>query len=104
MQTNTVNSFVSKIHEAASQLGPSSFQDPSQQSSFSTMFAQALSQVNELQNQASRLTEAYELGDKSITLPEVMVALQEASVSFQAVTQVRNHVVQAYKDVMNMPI
>ncbi|MFT7373736.1 MAG: flagellar hook-basal body complex protein FliE [Oleiphilaceae bacterium] len=33
-----------------------------------------------------------------------MIQSQKASVSFQALTQVRNKVVQAYEDVMNMPV
>jgi len=37
-------------------------------------------------------------------LPEVMIALQKASLSFQAMTEVRNRLVSAYQDIMNMPI
>ncbi|MGZ5030965.1 MAG: flagellar hook-basal body complex protein FliE, partial [Methylobacter sp.] len=43
-------------------------------------------------------------GDTNVSLAEVMVASQKASVSFQAMLQVRNKLVEAYKDVMNMPI
>ena len=41
---------------------------------------------------------------KSVTLPEVMIALQKASLSFQAMTEVRNRLVNAYQEIMNMPI
>ncbi len=71
---------------------------------FSQILGQAIQEVNRLQMDAGQATKAYEMGDKSITLPEVMIAGQKASVAFTAVSQVRNHVVQAYKDVMNMPI
>ena len=47
---------------------------------------------------------ALERGDKSASLPEVMIALQKASLSFQAMTEVRNRLVNAYQEVMNMPI
>jgi len=43
-------------------------------------------------------------GDTSTDLTEVMVAMQKASLSFQAMTQVRNKLLEAYKDVMNMPV
>ncbi len=50
------------------------------------------------------MTEDFESGDANVSLAEVMVASQKASVSFQAMLQVRNKLVEAYKDVMNMPM
>jgi flagellar hook-basal body complex protein FliE len=47
---------------------------------------------------------ALERGDKSVALPEVMIAWQKASLSFQAMTEVRNRLVNAYQEIMNMPI
>jgi len=47
---------------------------------------------------------AFELGQGGVDLTEVMIASQKASVSFQAMTQVRNKMVQAYQDIMQMPI
>jgi flagellar hook-basal body complex protein FliE len=72
--------------------------------SFSQMFSNAVNSVNETQQTSSALARAYEQGDPGVTLSQVMVASQKASVSFQALTQVRNKLVDAYKDVMNMPI
>lgn len=71
---------------------------------FSTMFSNAINSVNDTQQTASALSTAYQQGDQGITLSQVMVASQKASVSFQAVTQVRNKLVEAYKDVMSMPL
>jgi len=39
-----------------------------------------------------------------VDLPEVMIALQKSSVSFQAMTQVRNKMIEAYKEIINMPL
>jgi flagellar hook-basal body complex protein FliE len=50
------------------------------------------------------MTKAFETGASDIKLADVMVATQKASVSFQAMLQVRNKLVEAYKDVMNMPM
>ncbi|MND02412.1 Flagellar hook-basal body complex protein FliE [compost metagenome] len=60
--------------------------------------------VNEAQSSASEMAAALERGEKSVTLPEVMIALQKASLSFQAMTEVRNRLVNAYQEIMNMPI
>jgi len=71
---------------------------------FNELFKQAIGSVNEVQQQASALATAYEKGDGQVSLSQVMVASQKASVSFQAITQVRNKLVDAYKDIMNMPM
>jgi flagellar hook-basal body complex protein FliE len=71
---------------------------------FGEMFQQAISSVNSTQQQASQLATAFETGDPQVSLAQVMVASQKASVSFQALTQVRNRLVDAYKDIMNMPV
>lgn len=71
---------------------------------FGEMFQQAINSVNTTQQQASQLATAFETGDPKVSLAQVMVASQKASVSFQALTQVRNRLVDAYKDIMNMPV
>ena len=71
---------------------------------FSEILKTSLNQVNEVQGEAKDLVKAFEQGDLNVDIAEVMVALQKASVSFQAMTQVRNKLVSAYQDVMNMPI
>ena len=71
---------------------------------FSGMLKNAVNQVNETQQTASHLAAAFESGDTKADLSEVMVALQKASISFQAMTQVRNKLVSAYQDIMNMQV
>lgn len=71
---------------------------------FQMMFSNAINQVNNNQKAASDLRNRFEKGDPSVDLPEVMIAAQKSSVSFQAMNQVRNKLVEAYKDVMNMPV
>ena len=71
---------------------------------FGEMFSTAINKVNETQQTSSALAKAYEQGDPSVTLSQVMVASQKSSVAFQAVTEVRNKLVEAYKDVMSMPL
>lgn len=71
---------------------------------FSGLFSQALGNVNQLQQQADNLQTRVEMGDKSVSLVQAMVASQKASIAFQATVQVRNRLVAAYQDIMNMPI
>jgi flagellar hook-basal body complex protein FliE len=72
--------------------------------SFGTMFSQAINKVAETQNTASNLSRAFEQGEPGVSLTQVMVATQKASVSFQAMTQVRNKLIEAYQEVMNMQV
>ena len=71
---------------------------------FSNLLKQSIDSVNETQMSAGKLTTAFEKGDPNVTLAETMVALEKASVSFQAMTQVRNKLLSAYQEVMNMPV
>ncbi len=71
---------------------------------FGELFQQAIGSVNDTQQQAKTLATSFEQGDPQVSLAQVMVASQKASVSFQALTQVRNHLVDAYKEIMSMPV
>lgn len=71
---------------------------------FSDLMKQTIDQVNETQLQAGAMKEAFELGEGEHSLAEVMVAVQKSNISFQSMVQVRNKLVEAYKEVMNMPI
>ena len=72
--------------------------------SFGDMFKSSIDTVNNNQQTANALATRYELGDPKVDLPEVMIALQKSSVSFQAMTQVRNKMIEAYKEIINMPL
>jgi flagellar hook-basal body complex protein FliE len=71
---------------------------------FAAMLKQSIDTVNQTQKQSTKLATAFETGQFDVSLAEVMVASQKASVSFQAMLQVRNKLVDAYKDVMSMPM
>lgn len=71
---------------------------------FSSLLKQAIDNVNEKQKISGNLKSAFEAGDKTVNLAEAMVASQKADVSFKAMLQVRNKLVDAYKEVMNMPM
>lgn len=71
---------------------------------FSQLLKSSIDKVNDLQLKSGKMTTAFELGDKNLSLEEVMIALQKANIAFQAMTQVRNKLMSAYQDIMNMPV
>ena len=71
---------------------------------FGELFKGAVDKVNSAQNEAKVLATGFERGDAGVDLHQVMISMQKASVSFQAMTQVRNRMVSAYEDIMKMPI
>jgi flagellar hook-basal body complex protein FliE len=74
------------------------------QNSFQSVLKSSVDTVNSTQQQASSLASAFEAGEPNIDLANVMVAMQKANVSFQAMVQVRNKLVSAYQEVMNMQV
>ena len=75
-----------------------------QPSDFANLMKNSVNQVASMQNQVTALAEAYESGDKSIDLTKVMVEAQKASLAFRAMTEVRNKLVDAYTQVMQMSV
>jgi flagellar hook-basal body complex protein FliE len=71
---------------------------------FSDLLSNAVNGVNEAQKASSAMKTAYEQGDPSVSITQVMIQSQKASVAFDAVTQVRNRVVKAYEEIMKMPV
>jgi flagellar hook-basal body complex protein FliE len=71
---------------------------------FQQALTQALGAVSESQHQATRLQREVQLDNPTVSLEETMVAMQKAQLGFQATLQVRNRLVQAYSDIMNMQV
>ena len=70
---------------------------------FGAANSNALQQVNNQQAKASELSEAYERGDTH-DIVSVMIERQKASLGFETTLQVRNKLLSAYRDIMNMPV
>ncbi len=71
---------------------------------FSGALKGALSAVSASQNQAQALQREVQMENPSVSLEETMVAIQKAQIGFQATLNVRNRMVQAYNDIMNMQV
>lgn len=71
---------------------------------FSALLRGTLDQVSGSQEKSQALAREFQLGNPNVSLEDTMVALQKSSLSFQFLVQVRNKVVSAYQDIMNMPV
>ncbi|MFW2373611.1 MAG: flagellar hook-basal body complex protein FliE [Gammaproteobacteria bacterium] len=94
-----------RVLEAQAGTAPSAaseMQNPSVD--FSHLLKNSVDAVNEASMESKKLSDAFEKGDPNISLAQVMISMEKASVSFQAMTQVRNRLLSAYQDIMNMPV
>ncbi|MFA5081013.1 MAG: flagellar hook-basal body complex protein FliE [Hydrogenophilaceae bacterium] len=100
-----IEQMVNQLRAVASQAsGPdSSAQSAASGHDFSAMLQAAVAEVNNTQMDAKQLSEQFAQGDGT-NLQDVVVSLQKASLSFQAMVQVRNKLVSAYQEVMNMQV
>jgi flagellar hook-basal body complex protein FliE len=71
---------------------------------FAKLLKQGIDSVNSTQSKASDLASKFERGVPGVELPQVMLEMQKANVSFRALTEVRNKFVEAYREIMNMPL
>ena len=77
---------------------------PAQTSDFGALLKQSIATVGQSQMEAGKLAASFERGDAGADLGRTMVAVQKADLSLRAMTEVRNKLVDAYKDIMNMPV
>ncbi len=71
---------------------------------FSTALKSALNSVSAAQNESTRLQQEVQMENPKVSLEETMVAIQKAQIGFTATLHVRNRMVQAYTDIMNMQV
>ena len=71
---------------------------------FSGALTSALGAVSASQNAATRLQQEVQMENPQVSLEQTMVAIQKAQIGFQATLHVRNRMVQAYTDIMNMQV
>ena len=71
---------------------------------FAKLLKQGIDSVNSAQAKSNDLAAKFERGVPGVELPQVMLEMQKANVSFRALTEVRNKFVDAYREIMNMPL
>jgi flagellar hook-basal body complex protein FliE len=71
---------------------------------FADALKASLDQVNSMQQTSREMGQKFALGDDKVSLSDVMISMQKSSIAMQATVQVRNKLVSAYHDIMNMQI
>ncbi|HPE78417.1 MAG: flagellar hook-basal body complex protein FliE [Sedimenticolaceae bacterium] len=104
MSTPEINQVLAQMRVARAQASGGAAVDETAQTDFRDLLRKSIDAVNDTQQNASALRTSFERGDDSVDLAQVMIAVQKSSISFEAMVQVRNKLVEAYKDVMNMPV
>ncbi|QJB68017.1 flagellar hook-basal body complex protein FliE [Parasphingorhabdus halotolerans] len=100
------NNALQDIAKNASLGGPGQTSGPKEtagSNSFSTQLTSALQEVNRLQSTAEEEMKSYQMGESN-DVAAVMLAKHKASLGFETTLQVRNKLLSAYKDIMNMPV
>lgn len=109
MSVPAVQSALQQLHTLATQAAgqPGNALQASQvagQGGFAAELRASVQRINELQQTASNKAIALQSGAPGVELSDVMVDMQKASVALQMGVQVRNRLLTAYKDVMNMQV
>ncbi len=106
MDTKGIEQMLSVLQTTAAQASgkPAETKASSGGVDFADVLKNSIDRVNQTQGQADQLRDKLASGDNSQNLHEVMIALQTASVSFQEMVQVRNKLVTAYQDIMNIQV
>jgi flagellar hook-basal body complex protein FliE len=104
MSTPEINQVLAQMRVLSAQASGSNAVNETSNSEFGDLLKRSIDSVNETQQKAGALRTAFERGEDGLDLADVMIAVQKSSVSFQAMVEVRNKLVDAYKDVMNMPV
>ncbi len=104
MNEISATQLLSQIRTLGKELQPiqPNFEPP--KTAFNDLFKASLNAVNEVQQESAAMKNAFETGTGNKSLAEVMIAGQKADISFRAMTEVRNKLVTAYQDIMNMPV
>lgn len=101
-----INELLSQIRSISKQIDPSVSigKQDNEGINFASTLKTSIDKVNQQQMKATELANRFEQGDSTVELSRVMIEMQKARVSFEAVKQVRNQLVTAYQEIMSMPV
>lgn len=104
-----IGNVLAQIRALSSELGSARAETPairgeSDGPQFGDLIKQALDAVNEQQQAADTVAQRFQAGDPNTSISEVVIEMQKASLSFQAMTEARNRIVEAYREIMSMSV
>ena len=108
IDASKIEAMISQLRAAAtrpeSAVAPLQEEKPAAKVDFAGALKSALDQVNNAQAKSEAMAKRFVTGDDSVNLSDVMINSQKANIAFQATVQVRNKLVSAYHDIMNMQV
>jgi flagellar hook-basal body complex protein FliE len=108
IDTRSIDNLLSELRATTAQIGNAKTATNASAATGGVDFAQVLAntidQVNTTQADAQKMAEDFSSGQGNVNLQDVMINLQKANLSFQQMVQVRNKLVSAYQDIMNMQV
>ena len=106
MEKIKMDALLSQMRELSNNMNsPSKINNEDKSSAkFNEILTKSLSAVSDLQNKADDNMQKFEVGDPNISLPEVMVSISKANIAFQTLIEVRNKMVSAYQEIMNLQV
>jgi flagellar hook-basal body complex protein FliE len=104
MNTQGIDQLLSELSAASAKAAGKDTSPSAGAADFAALLKSSIDQVNSTQTDAMRLQQEFDRGASGADLQEVMVSLQKANLSFQTMVQVRNRLVTAYQEVMNMSV
>jgi flagellar hook-basal body complex protein FliE len=102
-----ISQVLAQMRVMSAQVGAGAIQPPAETQSavsFSDILTNSINSVNEAQQTSSTLKTAFEMGDPNVSITEVMIASEKSSLAFSAMVEVRNKMLDAYKEIMNLPV
>jgi flagellar hook-basal body complex protein FliE len=109
IDTSRIEAMVAQLKAAAARANPAS-ENPLQTKpaaggvDFQSALKSSLDQVNQVQLQSQQLAERFAIGDSTVSLSDAMISMQKSSIALQQTVQVRNKLVAAYQEIMNMGV
>lgn len=110
IDTSRIEAMVAQLKAAGARMEANGLEgiapgtQPAGKLDFADALKASLDQVNRAQSSSQQLGEKFALGDDKVSLSDVMISMQKANISFQTTIQVRNKLISAYHDIMNMQI
>lgn len=109
IDTGRIEAMVAQLKAAAARTSPASENSLQARQvtgtvDFSSVLKSSLDQVNNVQLQSQELAQRFEMGDSTVSLSDAMISLQKSSIALQQTVQVRNKLVSAYQEIMNMGV
>lgn len=108
IDTSRIEAMVNQLKSAATRaqggIDPLAAAQGTPKTGFADVLKNSLDQVNQAQQQSAQLGQNFAMGDDKVSLSDVMISMQKANISFQETVQVRNKLVSAYHEIMNMQV